>query len=335
MIRPAYSICICPDSRLLRGRLETLLAAHPPEEQGAWRMHVFWGDEGLGASFWEHLTLQGLFASPKALIIRNAQILTADNLNTLSAKLLPLAGSPAQPLPAPLIWPLLCFEVDIEKSKPKIAAHIANLPCFVEAEKRGWVDLTHTLSPASLSAFIRAESERHGLRLRPEELHTLERSLPADAAFVESELMKLALLADPEGRLPHKNLTLGTHTQEITIFELMRILQQRGDPTVAWRQILADKLSGENMIFSFIAILLREARTLWQTLAGPAPYLPPQAALQKKIVADSLGYAGIARLWELALAADKGIKTGERTPDQAFEKLSAGLFLLFSGKQSR
>lgn len=339
MSRPAYSICLCPDSRLLRGRLDALLALRPPapssSHSGGWQRFVFWGDEGLSPSFWEHLTLQGLFASPKALVLRNTQALTADVLKTLSKALLPLAGNAAAPLPSPLLWPLLCLEVTIEKGKPKVPSHIANLPCYIEAEKRGWLDVTHGLNAATLPAFIRAEAERQGLALRPEELNLLARALPPDAAFIESEVMKLSLLADSGGRLPQEAASLAAQTQEISIFELMRIVQQGGNAPAAWKQILEDKVSGENMVFAFTAILLREARILWQSLAGPAPYLPPQVALQKKIAAESLGYAGIARLWDLALNADKGIKSGERGPDQAFEMLAADLFVLFSGGRPR
>jgi DNA polymerase-3 subunit delta len=110
----------------------------------------------------------------------------------------------------------------------------------------------------------------------------------------------------------------------------MRILQQGENAPDAWRRILEDRLSGENMVFACIAILLREARSLWQILAGQRSTLPPQAAMHKTAAARRLGFAGIARLWEISLKADKGIKTGERSPDQALEMLAADLFRLFA-----
>ena len=332
MSRPAYSFCICPDSRLLRARLDTLLATHLPPQGGGWQRFVFWGDEGLSPSLWEHLTLQGLFATPKAVIVRNAQVLPAESLKTLSKALMPLAGKTGAPLPSPLLWPFICLEVSMEKGKAKIPAHILHLPCYAEAEKRRWTDPTPGLGASGMQAFVRAESERHGLALRPEEISTLTRALPPDAASIESELAKLALIADSNGRLPRDATALASQAQEISIFELMRIVQQNSDAPAAWKQILEDKLSGDNMVFAFTAILLREARILWQSLAGPAPYLPPQVALQKKISAESLGYSGIARLWDIALQADKGIKTGERSSDQAFEMIAADLFTLFGGR---
>lgn len=333
MSRPAFSLCLCPDSRILRGRLDALLAAHPPQGGGAWQRFVFWGDDGLSPSFWEHLTLQGLFAAPKALIIRNAQVIPADGLRPLSDALAPLAKSRGGALASPLIWPFLCFEVGFEKGKAKIPAHIQRLPSYEIAEKRGWIDSLPGLSQADMPAFIRAEAEQHGISLRRHELGLLAEALPADAVHISSEMAKLALATGPDGRLPEHLAELVGQTQELGIFELLRIIQQNRNAPAAWRRILEDRLTGESLVFAFTAIVLREARTLWQCLAGTPPPLPGQIVVQKKILAESLGFPGIARLWELALAVDKGIKTGERNPDQAFEMLVAELFLLFGARR--
>lgn len=332
MTRPAFSFCLCPDSRLLQNRLDTLLAAHPPEQAAAWQRFVFWGDEGLPPAFWEHLTLQGLFAQPKALVIRNANVIPADNLKPLSAALLPLAGHTHAPLPSPLIWPLICLEVGFERGKPKVPPHIQRLPAYKVAEERGWLDLTPGLTPQSLPSFVKAEASRAGLNLNPQEIGMLCTALPPDAAFITSELGKLALSTDADGRLPKGAGALPAQTQELGIFELMRLVQQNSKAPHAWRQILESRLSGESMVFGFTAILLREARILWQSLVGEPVSLPPQIAVQKKIAAESLGFKGIAKLWDLALNVDKGIKSGERSPDQAFEMLAAELFLLFGGR---
>lgn len=334
MTRPAYSFCVCPDSNLLRGRIHSLLTRHPPGQTSAatiWQRFVFWGDEGLTSSFWEHLTLQGLFSFPKALIVRNAQLLPAETLRRLFTAIGALAppGGAKGPLPNSLIWPLICLEVAFEKGKAKIPAHIQKNEFFQLAEKSGWIDSTSGLTPQTLPAFLREEATRAGLTLRQEELSLLARALPPDAAMIASELAKLALLADNDGKLPPGAASFVEQGQELSIFELMRIIQQQGAAPAAWRRILEDRLSGENLIFAFNAILLREARLLWQLLVGQPSYLPPNIAAQKKMTAESLGLPGVARLWEIALKADKGIKSGERSPDQAFEMLASDLFMLF------
>lgn len=335
MTRPAFSLCVCPDSYLLRVRLDALLAAHSPAS-GAWQRHVFWGEDGLGPPFWEQLTLQGLFATPKALVIRNVQALPADILGKqLSPALVSLLPKKDGSLPSALIWPLLCIEVGFEKGRAKVPAHIQKLPFRQEAERHDWIVMLPPLGGSALNTFIRAEANRQGLALRPAECTLLAEALPPDAALISSELAKLSLMADAKGQLPENAMGFVGQTQELGIFELMRIVQRNSNAPAAWRRILEDRLSGENLIFAFVAVVLREARVLWQCLAGTPPPLPPQVAMQKKIAAEALGFPGLSRLWEIALMADKGIKSGERSPDQAFEMLAAELFLLFGGRRAR
>ena len=341
--RPAYSFCLCPDSKLLQGRINSLLGSHAPSQGDAWQHFIFWADEGLGSTFWEHLTIQGLFAVPKALVIRNAQALPADALRKLFAALLPLApravrenlGPSDAPLPSPLVWPLVCLEVPFEKGSPKVPVAVQKTPAYEIALKAGWVENVPGLTAQSMPAFVREEAALHGLALSGDDVAALCSALPQDAALVSSELSRLALLADKDGRLAAGAAGLVESAQELSIFELMRIIQQQGPAPSAWRRILEDRLSGENLVFAFNAILLREARILWQCLAGQEPYLPPAVAGQKKAAARALGFAGIARIWEFAMMADKGIKSGERSPEQAFEKLAADLFQLFGQRASR
>jgi DNA polymerase-3 subunit delta len=331
--RPAYSIFLCPDSRLLRKRLDVLLADHPPQSGGPWRRFVIWGDEGLPLAFWEHLTLQGLFATPKALILRHAQLLPVEILKPLSDALAPLSRSRGTELAAPLLWPFLCLEAPFEKGKARISAPVQRLTFYTTAEQQGWLLTLPGLARSDLPAFIRAEAEQLGIQLRPHELALLAEALPPDAAHIGSEMAKLALTTTPDGHLPENLAEQVGQAQELGIFELLRIIQQNRNAPAAWRRILEDRLSGENLVFAFTAIMLREARILWQCLVGQPPFLSDQIVRQKKMQAERLGFSGTARLWEFALQADKGIKNGERTPDQAFEILAADLFLLFGNKQ--
>ena len=334
MSRPHFSICICPDSRLLRDRLDALLTAHPFREDGTsgkttpWHCHIFWGDEGLSSSFWSHLTLQGLFATPKALILRNAQLLLADSLKQLCGKVTPLASGQG----SRLVWPLICLEVAFERGKPKIPAHILRLPLWKTAEEGGWITEIPGLTDQTLPAYIRSEAARCGLSLSPEEVRQFALAFPPDAAFIASELSRLSLLADSSGRLPEGSADLCAHSRELGIFELIRVVQMNRNAPDAWRRVLDDALSGEGMVFAVSSLLQREARQLWQCLSGPEPYLPPQVLREKRILAQTLGFAGIARLWEFALKADKGIKTGERSPDQALAMLTADLYSLFGSR---
>jgi DNA polymerase-3 subunit delta len=331
MPRPAFSVCLCPDSRLLQLRLQALLKAHPPAKDKEWLQTVFWGDEGLSASFWENLTLQSLFAQPRALVLRKTEALPAILLEKqLSPALIACLGRNGEAA-NPLIWPLVCIESAFDKEKAKIPAHIQRLPFYTKAEALGLIDINPPLTGKKISDYINAETRRLGIKLTSRELFTLAGALPPDAALIDGELEKLSLCRDAEGKLPEEALSLIGNAHELGIFEMLRILQQQGNSLDAWKRILKDRLAGDNMIFGFLAILQREARLLWQCLKGPAPALSEFALRQKKQAAAKLGTEGTAALWDIAIQAEKGIKSGARSPDQALDMLAADLFALFGG----
>ncbi len=321
---PPYTICVCPDSYLLKVRLNTLLAAHPPAT-GTWEKYTFWGDEPIPPAFWEHLTLQGLFATNKALIIRNAQNIPAESLRQLSTAIIPSA---------PTVWPILCFETGFERGKPKLAAHIQKLPCYELAIKNKLLDTTMGLDSSTLPVFIREECQRLGIAITKQQEIFLAQILPLDALTASGELAKLALLTDANGNIPQSSFAVLEHAGEITIFELLQSLQTGKNSLSVWQHIQADTLDGDNSVFGFVAIMLREARALWQITMGETPALPPYVIASKKMLAKQIGVAGIAKMWELALQTDKGIKSGELIPEQAFESLAAQLFQLFTPQQS-
>ncbi len=318
MTRPGFSIYLCPDRYLIRAQAEKALAKHTPPDAD-WERHAYWGDDALPASFWENLTVQGLFSTPKTLVVHNAQNIPADTWKRISSAL----GSPLGD-----VWPFLCLQVDFERGQPKVPAHIAKLQCMAFAEKKGWIWSSPGLDARGRSLFVQAEAKRLGLTLRPGALEALCARLPFDAATICREMEKIALAAPPDGTVAPGLAAIVEYEPEPDIFSLIRTLQQ-GDASSVWRQALASGQGGDSATFAFLATLTREARQLWQLLAGESVRMPPQVIAAKTALARSLGFAGVARLWHLALEADKGVKTGERGVDQAMEGLIAGLSLLF------
>ncbi|MDR3175931.1 MAG: DNA polymerase III subunit delta [Desulfovibrio sp.] len=328
MSRPAFTICICPDSRLLRRRLDALLALRTPGQDGGWQRTVFWGDEGLGPSFWQDLTLRTLFALPKALVLRKAEALPADVLEKqLSPALLACLG-PENRATNALTWPIICLENEFERDRPKIPAHIQRLPFYRKAEELGFIDVTPPLSGKRISDYIKSEAARLGIKLENREIFVLGESLPPDASLISSEMEKLALSRDAGGKPQREALALAGDGQSPNNFEMLRLLQRQGKSPEIWKRILRDRVTGKNQVFAFLALLLREARILRQCLKEPET-LRDFDLRQKKQTAKKLGEERIASLWDIALRAEKGIKSGERDVDQAMDMLAADLFALF------
>jgi DNA polymerase-3 subunit delta len=322
MPRPAFNICVGPDAVLLREHISELLSSNPPESGKNWITRVFRGDEPLGDVFWETLTLQGLFAEPTVVILRQAQNLQENALKGLSTAL--SLGSES-------IWPFICLEVPMEKGKFKIPAQVSKLPCMLFAQKKGWYREIHPLDQRALTGFVKNEAVRLGLEIAEAEAAAIAASLPPDAGAIKLELAKIAL-ACPQGKITSEALTLLDHTQDVDIFAFLQGLQSGKNPMQIWQKLLKDSGSSEDAdLFKFIGFLLREARILWQLLAGESlsQPLPQWVISNKQSLAKSLGFGGIARLWHLALQADKGVKCGEHSVEQGLERLIAELFRLF------
>lgn len=323
MQKPGFNICVGPDIILLKEHIASLLAKYPPAS-GSWVQYSFWGDEPLAAPFWEKLTLQGLFAEPRVIVLRNAQNVPAETLKKLSAALAKVGKD---------IWPFLCFEVEQEKGKFKMPAHVLRLQCLSFAQKQGWYAEIPALTARSLSAFIKTEAEKNGLILQGQDLELISRSVPPDAGAIRLEMQKLALASSVSdgGKLSPEALDLLNYEKDIDIFAFLQGLQSAKNPAEIWAQFLKDSGSSSDAgLFGFIGMLLREARILWQVLGGEQVFLPSTLIGGKKAMASRLGYNGLAQIWQYALKADMGVKTGEHSPHQAFERLIAELFSLFN-----
>ena len=314
--RPGFWFCVCPDAQLARRRIETMLETHAPKT-GGWEKHVFWGDEEPGDAFWEALTLQGLFDSCRAVVVRRANNFPAEIWKRVSKAL-------ARPNSA--VWPLLCLEVPWEKGQPKIPAYIAKLPCLNFAENKGWIWRSPGLDQRSLPGYVRLTAKGLGLALNEQLIAALCAVLPADAAAVDAELEKLSLLAGDRELVPD-DAALAAVTPEFNIFGLLRLLES-GRPAETWTEIKAGG-TGEEVLFPLLGLLQREARLLWQLLAGGQPRLHPADRERKERLAARLGAAGLGRLWESMHAAELSVKSGLRTPEQALDGLVAELTVLF------
>lgn len=331
--QPGFFFCVCADGQLLRREVERLLVAHAPVQGtdllasesatrgNAWEKHVFWGDEELPRNFWEVLTLQGLFATPRALVLRNAQAIPAEMWRRLSKAL----GRPN-----PQTWPVLCLEVAFEKGQPKIPAHIAKLPCYTFAEKQGWVWRSAGLDERTFGKHIQSVAKELNLALAPGALEALTSILPLDAATVDNELTKLSLLMNGKP-VTAQDAAQASFTPDFNIFQFLRQLQS-GQTDAVWQQMLREQARGDDTIFPLLGLLVREARILWQVAAGDPVYVRPQELAAKKQTAARLGPVGLARLWDAAHTAELSIKSGQRSPAQALNALVADLTLLFASR---
>lgn len=319
MARPGFSLCVCPDGRLTKEYIATTLAQSAPDGTAAWERFTYWGDEELPPLFWEHLTLQGLFGTPRALTIRNAHSLPAATWKRLSTAL----GRPN-----PHCWPFFCLEVPWEKGQPKLPVHLIKLPCMHFADKQGWIWRQAGLDERGIRRYVQTRAKELGLAFASGALERLCEGVPPDATAVENELQKLVLVADGQAVTVDMASTAG-HVPDFNIFAFIRLIQS-GNVTGAWAEVRRGQKDGDGLLFPFLGLLVREARMLWQISVGEPVRLHPNDAQSKKQLAKNLGQQGIIRLFDAIMRAEWDVKTGQRQVDQALEALVADLIVLFS-----
>ena len=319
--RPGFSLLICPDGQLLRARLDRLLAAHPPRS-GVWERRVYWGDEEPPAAFWEELTLPGLLGASRALVVRQAQLWPVAVWKKLSRAL---------SRPTEQCWPFFCLEVPWEKGQPKLPAALTKLRCLKFAEEQGWLWRHEGLTPYSLKNHLVQRGRALGLRFAPDALERLCASVPPDARAVENELEKILLLraaltAQGAPQPPEVDLSqipTGGWSPDCNVFACIQHMEA-GNITALWQE-LARNEDGSGLLFSFLALLARELRLLWQIKAGENVRLYPKDAAAKRALAARLSPATLAEALAHVMDAEWQVKSGRRSPEQSLDFLAARL----------
>ncbi|SKA83351.1 DNA polymerase III, delta subunit [Paucidesulfovibrio gracilis DSM 16080] len=320
MAGPDVLFLVCPDGQLMARRIEQQLQQTPDHER-----KVYWGDDDppLPESFWQDLTIQNLFATPKVVVLRRAHLLKAADWDRLADA---LAAKPSS------VLPVFCLEGEWKKKAP-VPAALARRPLWKAASKRGWVWEQPGLNPRTLGDFVGQWAEERGLKLARGAQQTLAQALPCDARAATLELEKIELAVGDDTIVKPELAALIATDREMDFFAFTDALSQGGDPVAVWERVLRDqrKQSKEQMLFPLLGSLAREARILGLILAGEEQRakVHPFVVKKKTPLAQRLGPRGVAVLFDLCMAAEQGVKSGERRPDQALEKLVADLTRLY------
>ena len=324
MSRPGYIFLTCPDAELLHGRIAEILDSNNSSD---FEKKVYWADDELPSTFWDDLTLQTLFGSSKAIILRRAHTLKVATWKMLDKALSALSSSS---------FLFLCLEGAWTKKSAPIPAVLKKQKCWQYAEKQNWVWQSAGLDEKSITGFINQWSARTSILMDNGVKQALTKALPKDARAAKLELDKLELAAGPEKKLLMDHLDMIAFSEDMNFFEFMNAMSQGGDTIEIWRRVLTNHMEKDSMIFMLTASLTREARNLWMMLHGEESSvgLPPFVKKQKKVLAQRLGPARIAKIFDIVLEAEIGIKTGSRRPEQALELLVAALTSLFAVPQS-
>jgi len=309
MARPGFSILVCADPELVKDQVSALLAG-----QG-FAARTFWGDEELPARYWQTLTVPSMMGPPNAVVLRRAEGQTDE----FWARLEPLLA-----MVRPSVWPMFCLEGEWSRGKPSIPKAAIKGRYWEAARKRGWIWEHPGLTRSTMGQELDRFAARHNLTFAPGVRKILTESMPLSTIALRNELDKIRLLAGDDTTIRPDHLASLDVLDPFDIFAFLRQLQTPQGRKQAWSRLMHDPaLSSGDMLFPVAALLVREARILWQLAHGQDSkvQLPPGLKTEKMRLAQRLGPARIARFWDLALKADTDIKTGRVRPAQAMENL--------------
>lgn len=320
--RPGFSFLLCPDPELLRLEIESLVERNG--EGKNWDRRVHWADEDLTDAFWSDLTIGDLMGTPRLVVVRRANAFLKAHWEKLTQA---LSSFNTQ------IWPIFCIENGPnKKGEMKPPAMLAKMKYWPVAEKRGWVWASPGLTQATMPDFVRRFAGRHGLSIPPQVERALADALPLDAVGARNELDKILLAAGEDKTVKPEHAALVSHEADMDVFAFIGSMMQGANPEKVWKKVFDNRLvsSTDSIFFSFLALITREARILWELCMGeqPSQWVRRQDLNAKKALAKRLGPARLSRIFDLVLEAEFGVKTGQRSPEQAFEAIVGGMFTL-------
>jgi len=325
MNRPKYLFLVCPDPELIKSHIKERLKGTGKDD---WTTKTFWGDDDdpLPQMFWTDLTIKSLFPEPKALIVRRAHALKAEQWDKLDAGVKGLGSD---------IYPIFCLEGQWKTKKAPVPATLSRRNLFKKAKKAGWIWEMAGLDRRSLGDFVRNWAGKNGMNFEQGADRALTQALPEDAVAARLELDKIELAAGDEKLVRMEHIGLIVQTGEMAFFDLMDALARPGAEAAIWKRILGDhaKSAKDQMLFNLIGFLASQARMYGQIVSGDKVKGNPYVIKIKTPVANRLGRAGVARMIDLALDAELSIKTGARKYEEVLDILIAGLIDLFQAKQ--
>lgn len=323
MSRPGFNFLVCPDSELIQLKLEEMLAGVPGGESYERKVHFAPKDdtdEPLSGAFWQDIDVPSLMGAPRLLILRRANKQDAAFWKAMESRLSAFNDS---------VWPVFCLEGEWTKDKPAVPAVVSRRKFWPVAQKKGWVWQMQGLNLQTLRRFVESFAARRGLDVPSNLVHELAQALPLDAGAARREMEKIALAAGGSGTVQASHLSVVSHRPDMDIFSFLSAAVAGKSPEKVWAKVFAEhKVIGDDKIFfAFLRLVHREARIFWELAVGekPSAYVPRPAMAEKSGMAKRLGPGGAAAILDLVMAAEFGVKSGQRTPEQAFEALVAGL----------
>ena len=190
----------------------------------------------------------------------------------------------------------------LDKGKLKVPQAVQKLKCFEFAHKKGWI------------------FESVGVN------------------SINNILAQLSLVADENGQgevSANVIAQLTNYTPELVWFNIINKIET-GKSADVWKLFYkASNQIDESSIFPFLALMMREMRTLWKIKANEQVYLPNSQVDNKTAIAAKLGFTNIAKIISLLCFAEYAIKSGKKKSVETLEELIKDIIKIYTKDTSQ
>lgn len=308
-----FYFCHCPDMQMAKEHMEE---NYIPAFGDAWihaERRTFWTEDIINNSFFSALDTNSFETKNKIFYIRDSHELSAENWKKISQAL----GRPRTD-----VFPVFFIHNALEKGKLKIPAVLQKQKCFEFAQKKGWVFESVGITEGNFAAILKKQAAaKFNLNLANDVINILKEILSPDFNSINNVLAQLSLFAE-QGEVTSAVVSqLTNYTPELGLFDIIKKIET-GNAKEVWKTLLKDgRQPDETVIFPFIAVMMREMRTLWKLKANEQVFLPSGQIANKTNIANKLGFTYISKIISLLCFAEYAVKSGKKSPLETFEEL--------------
>lgn len=317
-----FYFCHCPDMQLAKEYMEKeYISAFGDAWIQAQRRNFWTEDIQNYLSVLDTITFE---TTNKIFYIRNCHELSSEQWKKISQALA---------APRPDVFSVFFLNNALEKGKLKVPQTIQKLKCFEFAKKKGWIFESIGITDRNFAQTLINEAKaKYNLALSNEVINILKDILSPDYNSINNILAQLSLVSDQNSGQVNASVIaqLTNYTPELVWFDIINKIES-GKSAEVWKSYYkASNQIDDGSIFPFIALMMREMRTLWKIKAKEQVFLPASQAAYKTSLAGKLGFTNIAKVISLLCFAEFAVKSGKKKSIDTLEELLKDIIKIFT-----
>lgn len=322
-----FYFCHCPDMQMAKEYMENEYIASFGSAWANAQKQTFWTEDIQNNSFFTALDTNSFEIKNKIFFVRDCHELSAEQWKKISQAL----GKPRTD-----VFPVFFIHNPLDKGKLKLPAAVQKLKCFEFAQKKGWIYESAGITENNFPQIIKKQaSAKYNLTLSNEVINILKDILAPDYNSLNNLLAQISLFAGNGEISPAVIGQLTNYTPELALFDIIKKIETANSKEV-WKILLKDgRQIEDSFLFAFIAVMMREMRTLWKIKAKEQVFLPSSQIPNKTALANKLGFTYISKIISLLCFAEFSVKSGKKAPLETFEELIKDILKIYKKDMSQ